>query len=259
MTYLNKYIFEKLIIILGILNILYFIVCFFTFKMIVNFSGFFIVVGIIFIVVGVSKIRTNGQYKNKITRGILKVINMFIILTLALFIFIEACIIYSANKTVNEKPDYIMILGAGIKGRNMLLIQLQRTERALEFIKRNPDVKIIVSGGQGKGEDISEAEAMKEYLIKHGVNSKNIIKEEKSKNTMENMKYTSGILNSIDGRGDPKIAVVTSDFHMFRAKFLARRVGLNVEGISAPVNKLLLPNFSVRECFAIIKSFFIDK
>ena len=235
---------------LGILSLLYFIICFLTFNIIVNFSLFFALVGIIFIAVGVLKISL-GE-KNIIIKRAFKIFNISIILILSVFIFIEACIVYSANKTVKDKPDYIMILGAGIRGRNMLLIQLQRTEKALEFIKRNPNVKVIVSGGQGKGEDISEAESMKEYLIQHGVNSENILKEEKSENTMENMKYTAEILNKVDSRPNPKIAIVTSNYHVFRAKFLARRAGLNVEGIAAPVNNILLPNFSIRECFAII-------
>lgn len=189
MIYLKCHIFEKAIIMLGILSLLYFIICFLTFNIIVNFSLFFALVGIIFIAVGVLKISL-GE-KNIIIKRAFKIFNISIILILSVFIFIEACIVYSANKTVKDKPDYIMILGAGIRGRNMLLIQLQRTEKALEFIKRNPNVKVIVSGGQGKGEDISEAESMKEYLIQHGVNSENILKEEKSENTMENMKYTA--------------------------------------------------------------------
>ncbi|AGK95304.1 YdcF family protein [Clostridium pasteurianum] len=259
MIYLKCHVFEKIIIMLGILSLLYFIICFLTFNIIVNFSLFFALMGIIFIAVGILRISLREKYKNKIIKRAFRIFNISIILILSVFIFIEACIVYSANKTVKDKPDYIMILGGGIRGRNMLLIQLQRTEKALEFIKRNPNVKVIVSGGQGKGEDISEAESMKEYLIKHGVNSENILKEEKSKNTMENMKYTAEILNKIDSRPNPKIAIVTSNYHVFRAKFLARRAGLNVEGIAAPVNNILLPNFSIRECFAIIKSFFMDK
>ncbi|WP_010237835.1 YdcF family protein [Clostridium arbusti] len=259
MTHIKNYIFEKFIIILGLLNILYFIVCFLVFKMIVNFSTFFLALGIIFVLLGVLKIKYVKKYKNKIIKNLINIINTFIFLLIIMFILMGTCIAYSAIKYTDQKPDYIMILGAGIRGKNMLLIQRQRTDRALEFIKGNPNIKIIASGGQGPGEDISEAEAMREYLIKHGVKDENIIKEEKSRNTMENMKYTRSLLNNIDDRPNLKIAVVTSNFHVFRAKFLAERAGINAEGISAPVNKLLLPNFSVRECFAIIKSFVMDK
>ncbi|AJA46259.1 hypothetical protein CPAST_c01590 [Clostridium pasteurianum DSM 525 = ATCC 6013] len=250
----KTHLFEKFMIILGLLNILYFIICFFTFRIIVNFSGFFLLLGFILIVIGALGIKFPQKYKIliRIFKGLISFI-------LIVFIILQACIIYNANTGIINNADYIMILGGGIRGKSMLLIQLQRTEKALEFIKKNPDVKIIVSGGQGPGEDISEAEAMKEYLIKHGVNSENIIKEDKSKNTMQNMKYTAEILKAADSGNDLRIGIVTSNFHIFRAKFLARRAGLNAEGISAPSNELLLPNFSVRECFAIIKSFFLDK
>lgn len=251
------HIFEKIMIVLGLISILYFIMCFFAFNIIVNFSAFFLLVGFILIITGILGIsRLRQKYKDKIIMRIFKVFISFIFIV---FVIVEGCIIYSANKDIKDKPDYIMILGGGIRGKSMLLIQLQRTEKALEFIKKNPDVKIIVSGGQGPGEDISEAESMKDYLIKHGVNSENIIKEDKSKNTMENMKYTAKILKTIDNRSNLKIGIVTSNFHIFRAKFLAKRVGLDAEGIPAPSNELLLPNFAVRECFAIIKSFFLDK
>lgn len=253
---LKKYILEKFLIILGIINIVYFIVCFLTFKMIVNFSGFFALLGGLLIILGILSMRYMKIYNNN---PIMKVLKTSIILIFLVFVIIQGCIIYSAAKVIKDKPDYIMILGGGIRGRNMLLIQLQRTEKALEFIKKNPDVKIIVSGGQGKGEDISEAESMREYLVGHGVDNNNIIKEEKSTNTMENMKYTKNILKAIDNRDDLKIGIVTSNFHVFRAKFLAKRAGLNGEGIAAPSNELLLPNFTVRESFAVIKSFFIDR
>ena len=82
----------------------------------------------------------------------------------------------------------------------MLLVQLQRTQEALKYIKQNPGIKVIASGGQGSGEDISEAEAMRIYLVQHGVKNEDIIKEEKSKNTLGNMKYTREILKKIDGR-----------------------------------------------------------
>lgn len=256
---LKKHILQKSVMILGILNILYFIVCFLVFKMIVNFSPFFLVVGIIFVLLGLLNINYSGRNNNIILKRFIGIVHIFIILFIIIFIMIETCIVYSANKHLNKKPDYVMILGAGIQGKNMLLIQRQRTDTALEFIKKNPDIKIIASGGQGPGEDISEAEAIREYLVKHGVKNENIIKEEKSRSTIENMKYTKAILKNIDGRNNLKVAIVTSNFHMFRAKFLAVRVGIDTEGISAPVRDLLLPNFSVRECFAIIKSFFLDK
>ncbi|MBP2031782.1 uncharacterized SAM-binding protein YcdF (DUF218 family) [Clostridium algifaecis] len=248
-----------LLVIFGIVNILYFLICCIVFNRFVNFSEIFIILGTAYVILGIFKVKLHKNKLNKLARRFLRVLKVFICIICVSFIFIEGCIFVNANIDYHKKPDYIMILGAGISGKNMLLVQLHRTEEGLKYIKKNPGIKVIVSGGQGSGEDISEAEAMRIYLVQHGVNNGNIIKEEKSKNTIENMKYTSEILRKIDGRKNIRLAIVTSNFHVFRAKFLAKRCGFQTESISSPVNYLLLPNYCVREYFGIIKSFIFDR
>ena len=243
----------------GIINILYFISCFIAFSRFVNFSEFFVILGIVCVILGIYKIRFHENNFNKVVKRFLTALKVFIFIIVISFIFVEGCIFVSANESHNRKPDYIMILGGGISGKNMLLVQLQRTQEALKYIKQNPGIKVIASGGQGSGEDISEAEAMRIYLVQHGVKNEDIIKEEKSKNTLGNMKYTREILKKIDGRENIQLAVVTSNFHVFRAKFLAKRYGFQVEGVPAPVNYLLLPNYCVREYFGVVKSFIFDR
>lgn len=257
--YNNQKIIGYLSVTLGIVNILYFLICFMVFGMFINFSGFFMILGAAFILSGIMKIKFHENYHNKLSGIFLRVLKIAVYAVLISFIFIEGCIFISANINPHKKPDYIMILGSGIRGRNMLLVQRQRVDAGLEYIKDNPDIKIILSGGQGPGEDISEAEAMRIYLVQHGVKNENIIMEEKSRNTMQNMKYTSDILKKTDVRKNIRLAVVTSNFHVFRAKFLAQRCGFEAEGVSAPVNHLLLPNYCVREYFGIIKSFILDR
>jgi uncharacterized SAM-binding protein YcdF (DUF218 family) len=259
MIFKNQRIGGYLLVALGIVNILYFITCFIVFKMFVNFSGFFLILGTVCVLLGIFKVIFYENNFNKLTSRILRVLKVFIYAIAVSFIFIEGCIFINANIEYLKKPDYIMILGSGISGKSMLLVQLQRVEEGLKYIKANPDIKVIVSGGQGTGEDISEAEAMRIYLVQHGVKNENIIKEEKSKNTIENMKYTSENLSKIDGRKDIRLAIVTSNFHVFRAKFLAKRFGFEAEGVPAPVNYLLLPNYCVREYFSIIKSFILTR
>lgn len=246
-------------IVLGIINLLYFIVCLIVFKMIINFSQFFLILSLVFISFGVFKIKYEEHYIPKYLKIVFRTFKIITLAILVSFIVVEACICINANDNYNEGPDYIMILGSGLRGKTMLLVQLQRTERALEFIKKHPNVKVIVSGGQGKGEDISEAEAIRVYLVNHGVKNENIIKEDKSKTTMENMKYTKDILQKIDGRNNIKIAIVTSNFHVFRAKLLAQRCGFVSEGVSAPIIQPLIPNYYIREYFGVVKSFFMDK
>lgn len=250
---------NRFFILFGILNYIYFFTCLLVYKIIVNFTPFFLLTGTFFILFGMLKMRLNKDNLNKNIKIIIKCTDIILLLLLISFVLVEGNIAFNAAVNDNKKPDYVMLLGCGVYGRNMLLPQYQRAETGLDYIKKHPDVKIIVSGGQGSGETISEAEAYKIYLVNHGVKAENIIEEQKSKTTMENMKYTRDILKKIDGRENIRIAIVTSNYHILRAKFLAERCGFKAEGVSAPVSVLLLPNFSVREYFGVIKSFLLDK
>lgn len=250
---------NKFYILFGILNCTYFLVCLAAFKMIVNFTPFFLLIGIIFILFGMLKNKLNEESGYKKFRTASKVFETLLLIIVISFVFIEGCIAFGATVNHNKKPDYIVVLGCGLSGKNMLLPMYQRAQTALAYIKKNTDVKIVVSGGQGSGESISEAEAYKTYFVNNGVKADNIIEENKSTTTMQNMRYTADILRKTDGRKNLRVAVITSNYHVFRAKFLARRCGFNAEGVAAPVTELLLPNFSIREYFGIIKSFFLDR
>lgn len=248
---------SKVYIAFGIVCVLYFITCMLVYKMVVNFTSFFLLVGLLLIIFGIVKCKIDSN-SNLIIRIAVKIIKVFFSLVLISFILVEGSIIFSANVNDNKEPDYIMVLGCGLYGKNMLTPQYQRAETALVYIKEHPKAKIVVSGGQGPLETISEAEAYKIYFVKNGVKAEDIIEESKSKTTMENMRYTADILKKVDGRKNLRIAVVTSNYHLLRAKFLAKRCGFTAEGVPAPVQNLLLPNFAVREYFGVIKSFFLD-
>ena len=100
---------------------------------------------------------------------------------------------------------------------------------------------------------------MKRFLIKHGVAEDQIIKEEKSTNTLENMKFTTEILKKLEKSENIEVTIVTNNFHMFRAKFLAKRQGLKVYGYPAPLHPMLVPTCFVREYLAVINSFIFDR
>ena len=175
------------------------------------------------------------------------------------FVFIEILIIQSARVKHTEKSDYLVILGAGLRGKSPSIPLLERLNASLEYIKLNNNIKIVVSGGRGIDESITEAEAMKRFLIKHGVATDQIIKEERSTSTLENLKFTAEILEELDQNKNIEVTIVTNNFHMFRAKFLARRVGLKTYGYPAPLYAMLVPSCFVREYFAVINSFIFDR
>ena len=108
----------------------------------------------------------------------------------ALLIFLEGSIFYYGNKTAQPETEYLIVLGCQIRGTRITRSLKYRLGKAAEYGKENPETILIVSGGQGFGEDISEAQAMREYLLEKGIEENRIWLEDKSTNTYENMKFS---------------------------------------------------------------------
>ena len=174
---------------------------------------------------------------------------------LVIFIGIESIIIYNGHHHDTQKPDYLVVLGAGLRGRSISASLLYRLETALDFHDMYPDVKIVVSGGQGEGEDMTEALAMRNFLVDNGVDPSLIIMEDKSTNTYENFLYTKNVLEEETVKEDFTITIISNNFHMYRAKFLAKEVGFNTYGYPAPSHKASALVFYVREFFGVIKAY----
>lgn len=246
-------------LILGVLCILYFIGCLCSFGFIINFSSFFAFIGLMFIGIGIFRLRVN---ENEIEGGLIYFIKGFKIIGIVFlisFVLIEGALAYNSFGRYNKKADFVVVLGAAVRGKTMTLALYQRMEKSLEYLNKYPDIKVVVSGGKGPGEDIPEAKAMKDFLLEHGISEARIIVEDKSKNTMENLKNTKKILDKLYGKRKFEIALVTNNFHIFRAKMLAERCGFKAHGVPAPIHPGIIPNSYVREYFAVIKSFIFDR
>ncbi len=157
--------------------------------------------------------------------------------------------------------DYVVVLGAGLFGDQPSPSLHYRLQKALEYTKKHPHVPIVVSGGQGPDEWITEAKAMECFLLQNGIEAKRIIKEERSTSTKENLIFTKELLKHDINTKKPTLLIVTSEYHMFRAKFLAKRNGFIPYGKCAATPaypRYLKPLYYFREYFAVIKSFFFD-
>ncbi|MGX9136330.1 YdcF family protein [Rummeliibacillus sp. JY-2-4R] len=151
---------------------------------------------------------------------------------------------------------YVIILGAKVKRGAIPSRALAfRLDAALTYARRHPQVHIIVSGGQGPDEDATEASVMKQYLIDRGFPETHIIVEDRSTSTYENLLYTKNIIGD-DLQG---ITIVTSDYHLARAKMLAEVLRLNCDVVSAKTPKSIEAKVRFRERFALIKSAFTGK
>lgn len=191
----------------------------------------------------------------------LKKMLLFLFLAVALsFIITEGFIIKYAGLDENVEVDYVVILGAGLYGDVPSPSLHYRLAAAAEYAKEHPEADIVVSGGQGPDELISEAEAMKRYLMNNGISEGRIITEDGSTNTWENITLTKAVLQHNTDK-NIKILIVTSEFHMFRSILLARRCGFEAYGKTAPTPaypKYLKPSYFLREYFAVIKSLVLD-
>ena len=185
----------------------------------------------------------------KLPKGLIKAIKILACLLFALFIFIEGLILSGFSSKGDDDLDFIIVLGAQIKESGPSYILQRRLDRALIYLKENPDTICIVSGGQGYNEPFPEAEGMADYLIQNGVEESRIIEEPRSSSTEENIK------NSMEFTGeDASVGIVTNNFHVFRAVQTAKRLGIeNACGIAAPVRALFLPNNMLREFLAVMK------
>ncbi len=147
--------------------------------------------------------------------------------------------------------DYVIIHGAGLlQGDRISKLLQERLDKAIDVYRKDPSAtKLIPSGGKGSDEKISEAEAMKRYLLEQGIPEHDIILEDKSTTTLENLKFSKALIDSFEGR--KYTALVTSNYHVYRALRYCRRVGLKCKGIGSHVAFYFWPSALIREFIAV--------
>ena len=179
---------------------------------------------------------------------------------LALCLYILAGIVFricgilmirAQSKPDKMKCDAIIVLGAAVHGDKVTWVLENRLNTAKEYLDLHPECICIVSGGQGNGESVTEASAMKKYLINLGIDQSRICLEEKATNTRENFLYSKKIIDETIGE-NAVIGFVTTDFHVYRAGKTAKANGIEAIGMAAPdVWYLRLNNF-LRESVGIV-------
>ena len=171
------------------------------------------------------------------------------------FFAVLECRVLSWARTDNETPvSAVIVLGAGVNGRTPSLSLLTRLDAALAYIQDKPDIPVVVSGSQGRGEEISEARCMYDWLAARGVPAERIILEKRAANTEENIRYSLELLEKLDIAGN--IAVVSSDYHLCRA---AMHLGGDMVPVAARMPARYLPltvNYYIREAFGIAAEMF---
>lgn len=241
------------------------------------FAIIFFVLFIIFLLpVAVAGIINIGNITGALTTGILTAVFLFwdkfrslfsgwwgnsksriaiIIICGIFFLFIIAASVISffMIREINDKPKdnntTLVVLGCQVRGNQPSLMLKCRLDSAYDYLSEHEEVSVIVSGGQGPDEAVSEAECMYDYLVSRGIDEERIYIEDKSTDTNENIKFSKNIIEQNGLCSD--ITIVTDGFHQFRADIFAKRQNLRAYNISARTQLWLVPTYWVREWFGV--------
>ncbi len=190
---------------------------------------------------------------------------------LALFVVLESCIVRAMFTKAEPDLEYIIVLGAQVKGEVPSKALGKRLQAAKKYLKENPQTKAVLSGGKGDGENISEAECMYRYLSEAGIEAERLLPEDASTTTLENLRYSAEVIEQdlraalaeeaegADGDAqlsamERRVGVLSNNFHVYRAMLLGKKLGYrDFYGIAAGSDYKLQIHYMVRECFALIK------
>ena len=209
--------------------------------------------GIVFFVFNPPIARLLGRlWENDNGRIALCIVAGFIAVCAILAIVISICMGCAMAKHPKEDST-VVVLGCKVRGTQPSLMLQRRLEAAYAYLTAHPDVPVIVCGGQGKDEEISEAQCMAEYLEKKGIAPERIFREDASASTRENLSNARMILER-EELGE-QVTIVTDGFHQFRAHLIAKDCGLKNDAVSAGTPWYLVPSYWVREWLGVCEFF----
>lgn len=169
----------------------------------------------------------------------------------ALFLYTGGRILAGMSCGHETECRYLIVLGAHVEGRRITDSLKRRLDRAYGYLKTHPDATAVLSGGQGEGEEITEAEAMAGYLCARGVEPERLILEDRSTTTKENLLFSRMLI----GDTEKPVGIVSNNFHLYRARLLAKKYGYqNTCPLAADCHPVLFPNYMMREFFAVWKA-----
>lgn len=193
-----------------------------------------------------------GRHRPKLSQrlGVLMTIGLWI-----LGIWFAATQIYlisGARTDMSAHPDYIVVLGAQVRGDEPSRSMSDRVAAAAEYMADHPDTVCIVSGGQGPGENRTEAACMQEMLVAVGIDPQRTWLEERATNTAENIAFSLDLIEARTGYRPGELGIVSSEYHLRRAELVAGRQGCEGIGIAASTSLPLMKlNYFIREAFGI--------
>lgn len=191
----------------------------------------------------------------------LKIILALILVGAVSFTALLGTVLHGSYDHISGDPQVMIVLGCQVKPSGPSILLQDRLDEALVYLEDHPDMIVVVSGGQGKDEPSTEAQAMADYLIAQGIPEEQILLEEQSHNTVQNFRLSQQLLEEGGYDLDEGVLVVSNGFHLTRARMLAQRTGFEeVSTLAAPSSHL--PSrlkMYIREPLALVKSFVFDR
>ena len=188
----------------------------------------------------------------KQSRTVIRLFTILLILALLIACVTEVFIIRASFGSAETACDYLVVLGAKVNQNGPSLALRNRIDAAFDYLTAHPDTVAILSGGQGPDEPMTEAQCMFNELTARGIDPDRLWLEGSSTNTWENLKFTRDLLEENTGTVPGQIALVSSEFHLFRAQLFARRFGFETVGVPARTTlPLLKVNYFLREAVAV--------
>jgi len=180
---------------------------------------------------------------------LLAAFGLFFVAGIAL-ISVETVLMVRAANKVPADGATVVVLGCRVyDGKPSKTLQ-SRLDVAYDYLIEHENSSCVVSGGKGSNEPMTEAECMYKYLVDRGISPERIYMEDQSRTTRENLKFSMQVIE--DNHLNPSIAIVTSEFHQYRAGLIADSLGISYGAISSHTSMTLLPTYYVREWFGIV-------
>ena len=241
-----------ILLLLGVIFIGYFLCIAFFVGHGTNFFFIWLFLGIAAIIMAF--LIKKGVWSGHVPLWLRRIFTVLVCLGMILFLIVEGCIISGFSQKGPEHLDYLVVLGAQMKASGPSKALQYRLDEAIRYLEENPDTQVIVSGGQGADERISEAQGMYEYLVEKGIEEEKITLEDQSKNTFQNLTFSAQFLD----KEKDAVGIVSNNFHVFRATRIARKAGYQkVYGIAAKGEPFLQFNNMMREFFGVMKDFLV--
>lgn len=230
---------------------LYFLVCGIYAGFGASYLGIWPLAGVVFILLALLvHMERKGKTAIHLPQGLKVALTCLVLAGVLLFAVMEGLIISGMFARGPKDLDYIIVLGAQVRGDRVSVALANRLEAAQEYLAENPRTVAVLSGGQGPGENLTEAQAMYDWLTEKGIDGERLILEDVSTDTWENMVNSRAKI----GTNRVSVGIVTNNFHVYRGTMLAKCAGFaDAHGIAGPSHTVMQLHYLVREGLALAK------